>query len=85
MCVKTFGKPHKQICTAVFKSLQTLIMGMKAMEILGSLMISLKSFFQGRMIVQSSLMTLKNWMHKFEIILDFFSNPHKIKSIHTLK
>lgn len=37
------------------------------------------------MIVQSSLMTLKNWMHKFEIILDFFSNPHKIKSIHTLK
>lgn len=37
------------------------------------------------MIVQSSLMTLKNWMHKFEIILDFVSNPHKIKSIHTLK
>lgn len=24
------------------------------------------------MIVQSSLMTLKSWMHKFEIILDFF-------------
>lgn len=48
MCVKTFGKPHEQICTAVFKSLQTLIMGMKAMEILGSLMIFLKSFFSGQ-------------------------------------